>query len=142
MRARCLGGEDSLEEDMATHSSTLAWEIPWTEEPGRLQSLGLPKVGHYSAIQQEQQHTLRLLQHPHKSLPSVNQLVNGSCESSSEQASQFPGPWFPHLGHEMLFLVPCVLAGMEAWDRRLPKTRLAVPLWHKPSLSREGAPRG
>ena len=34
-----LGGEDSLEEEMATHSSILAWEIPWTEEPGRLQSM-------------------------------------------------------------------------------------------------------
>ena len=35
-----LGGEDPLEEEMATHSSILAWEIPWTEEPGRLQSMG------------------------------------------------------------------------------------------------------
>ena len=34
------GQEDPLEEEMATHSSTLAWEIPWTEEPGRLQSMG------------------------------------------------------------------------------------------------------
>ena len=34
-----LGGEDPLEEEMATHSSILAWEIPWTEEPGRLQSM-------------------------------------------------------------------------------------------------------
>ena len=38
---RSLGGEDPLEEEMATHSSTLAWKIPWTEEPGRLQSLRL-----------------------------------------------------------------------------------------------------
>ena len=37
---RSLGGEDSLEEGMATHSSILAWRIPWTEEPGRLQSMG------------------------------------------------------------------------------------------------------
>ena len=36
-----LGWEDPLEKKMATHSSTLAWQIPWTEEPGRLQSLGL-----------------------------------------------------------------------------------------------------
>ena len=35
-----LGWEDPLEEEMATHSSILAWEIPWTEEPGRLQSMG------------------------------------------------------------------------------------------------------
>ena len=41
-----LGWEDPLEEGMATHSSTLAWEIPWTEEPGGLQTTGLPRVGH------------------------------------------------------------------------------------------------
>ena len=39
-QVRSLGGEDHLEEEMATHSSILAWEIPWTEEPGRLQSIG------------------------------------------------------------------------------------------------------
>ena len=40
---RSLGGEDPLEEEMATHSSILAWRIPWTEEPGGLQSLGSQK---------------------------------------------------------------------------------------------------
>ena len=39
-----LGGEDSLEKGMATCSSILAWGIPWTEEPGELQSMGLPRV--------------------------------------------------------------------------------------------------
>ena len=37
---------NSLEKEMATHSSTLAWKIPWTEEPGRLQSIESPRVGH------------------------------------------------------------------------------------------------
>ena len=41
-----LGQEDSLEKEMATHSSTLACKIPWTEEPGRLQSMGSQRVGH------------------------------------------------------------------------------------------------
>ena len=41
-----LGGEESLEEGMATHSSILAWRMPWTEEPGGLQSMGLQRVGH------------------------------------------------------------------------------------------------
>ena len=41
--ARSLGGEDSLEKEMANHSSFLAWRIPWTEEPGGLQSMGLQK---------------------------------------------------------------------------------------------------
>ena len=41
-----LGQEDPLEEEMATHSSILAWKIPWTEEPGGLQSMGSQRVGH------------------------------------------------------------------------------------------------
>ena len=44
--ARSLGQEDPLEKEMATHSSIPAWRIPWTEEPGRLQSVGSQKVGH------------------------------------------------------------------------------------------------
>ena len=45
-QVRFLGQEDPLEKGMATHSSILAWKIPWTEEPGRLQSMGLQRVGH------------------------------------------------------------------------------------------------
>ena len=45
-RVRSLGWEDALEKEMATHSSIPAWRIPWTEEPGRLQSMGLRRVGH------------------------------------------------------------------------------------------------
>ena len=41
-----LGQEDPLENEMVTHSSTLAWKIPWTEEPGGLQSMGSLRVGH------------------------------------------------------------------------------------------------
>ena len=43
---RFLGREDSLEKEIAIHSSTIAWKIPWAEEPGRLQSMGLQRVGH------------------------------------------------------------------------------------------------
>ena len=43
---RSLGQEDPLEKAMAPHSSTLAWKTPWTEKPGRLQSMGSPRVGH------------------------------------------------------------------------------------------------
>ena len=45
-QVRFLGGEDPLEEGMATHSSILAWRIPWTEEPGGLQSIGSQRVRH------------------------------------------------------------------------------------------------
>ena len=41
------GQEDPLEKEMATHSNILAWRIPWTKEPGGLQSIGLQRVGHY-----------------------------------------------------------------------------------------------
>ena len=44
MRVRSLGGEDALEQEMATHSSILAWEIPWTEEFGGIQSTGSQKI--------------------------------------------------------------------------------------------------
>ena len=45
MQVRSLGREDPLEKEMATHSSILAWTIPWTEKPGRLQSMGPQRVG-------------------------------------------------------------------------------------------------
>ena len=46
MQVQPLGQEDPLEKEMADHSSILAWEIPWTEEPGRLQSMESQRVGH------------------------------------------------------------------------------------------------
>ena len=46
IQAQCLGQEDPLEKDMATHSSILTWRIPWTQEPGRLQSMGSHRLGH------------------------------------------------------------------------------------------------
>ena len=45
IRVQSLGREDPLEKEMATHSSTLAWKIPWAEEPGGLQSMGSQRVG-------------------------------------------------------------------------------------------------
>ena len=46
IQVQSLGREDPLEEGIATHSSILAWRIPWTEEPGELQSTGSQRVGH------------------------------------------------------------------------------------------------
>ena len=45
-QVRFLGREDPLEKEMATHSSSLAWKVPWTEEPDRLQYMGLQRIGH------------------------------------------------------------------------------------------------
>ena len=46
IRVGSLGREDPLEKEMAIHSNTIAWKIPWTEEPERLQSMGWQRVGH------------------------------------------------------------------------------------------------
>ena len=55
MQVRSLGQEDPLEEGMATHLSLLAWEIPWTEDPGGLQSIGLQRVRHDLVTKEQQQ---------------------------------------------------------------------------------------
>ena len=56
-RVRSLGWEDPLEKEMAIHSSTIAWKIPWTEEPGRLQSMGSQRVGHNWATSRSRSHS-------------------------------------------------------------------------------------
>ena len=63
MQIRSLGQEDTLEKEMATHCNILAWRIPWTEAPGRLQSIGLYGVGHECsnlAYMHTAQHLIRL----------------------------------------------------------------------------------
>ena len=54
-----LGQEDPLEKEMATHSSILAWEIPWAKEPGGLQSTELQRAGHDFACQSNRAHMLK-----------------------------------------------------------------------------------
>ena len=74
MWVRSLGWEDPLEKRMATHSSILAWEIPWTEEPGRLQSMGSQRVRHSWAINSS------LVYH----------------KSASNWSNLYPKPWYKH----------------------------------------------
>ena len=57
-RVRSLGQEDPLEKEMATHSNIFAWEMPWTEEPGGLRSMGSPRVGYDLVTKQQQLHTI------------------------------------------------------------------------------------
>ena len=61
-RAQSLSQEDPLEKEMATYSSIVAWEIPWTEEPGGLYSMGLQRVGHDLVNKQQQQSLISLNQ--------------------------------------------------------------------------------
>ena len=56
------GGEEPLEDEMATHSSTLAWRIPWTEEPGGLQSTGSPRVGVEKTISSKYSMSIKSIQ--------------------------------------------------------------------------------
>ena len=55
MQIQSLGQEDALEEEMATHANIFAWRIPWTQEPGGLQSMGLQRVGQDLVTKQQQQ---------------------------------------------------------------------------------------
>ena len=72
MWVRSLGREDPLEEEMATHSSILAWRIPWTEEPSGLQSMGSHRVGHDLS-------DLRV--HTHTSIPNSLTIPSLHCSS-------------------------------------------------------------
>ena len=63
MQVRFLDQEDPLEKEVATHSSILAWEIRWTEKPGRQQSMGSQRVGHDRAS--EHTHNLDIVHNPH-----------------------------------------------------------------------------
>ena len=58
MRVQSLDWEDPLEEEVATHSSINAWEIPWTGEPGGLQPMGSQRIGHELMTKQQQQQVL------------------------------------------------------------------------------------
>ena len=59
MQVQSLGLEDPLEEEMVTHSSILAWKIPWTEEPGRLQSIGTTELDATKHIPDKQKKNTR-----------------------------------------------------------------------------------
>ena len=68
-----LGQEDSLEKEMATNSSILGWKIPWTEEPGGLQSRSLQRIRHNLAIKQQQQHPTNISQVKKHVTPLINE---------------------------------------------------------------------
>ena len=81
-----LGWEDPLEKGMATHSSILAWRIPWTEEPGGLQSMGLQRVRHPSSTNTFTFTFYSLHHHVHRSAAWLLGL-------SKQKAGSVPGAW-------------------------------------------------
>ena len=115
---RSLGREDPLEKEMAAHSSTLAWKIPWMEEPGGLQSVGLQRVGHNWATSLK-----RLLSFRHSSVgkeSTCNPGDPGSIPESGRSARE--GTGYP-LQYSWAFLVAQTVknppAMQETWVRFL-----------------------
>ena len=87
MQVPSLGREDSLEKEMASHSSILAWKIPWTEKPGRLQSIVWQRVGHNLVTKQ-----YNTRKHPHKRQPLWQLLpAPGGASSTQDSLPQYPG---------------------------------------------------
>ena len=85
---RSLGWEGPLEEGMATHSSILAWRIPWTEKPGGIQSTGLQRVGHNRATK-----------------PKSTVCI---WQSQSSNSSHHPHPpWYPYICSPCLYFSFC-----------------------------------
>ena len=83
-----LGQEDPLEEGMATHSSVLAWRIPWTEEPGGLQSMGLRRVGHNWVTEPL---------HPHNTICWIKKLIGGETIQRIVVVLMVSPQWVGHL---------------------------------------------
>ena len=78
MWAPSLGQEDPLEKEMATHSSVLAWEIPWTEEPGGLQPMGSQRVRHNWLSKQQQWSITKCRGRPGRVFHSLLSVVNST----------------------------------------------------------------
>ena len=118
---RSLRREDPLEKEMATHSSNLAWKIPWTEEPCRLQSMGLQRVRHDWATSLTHTHCFRWLVYL-----SLEHLILCSVQAAAEETCFpcTPGQ-FHHLTCQMQTGTPC---GQTLTNGRWWKQTDKVPL--------------
>ena len=100
-QARCLGWKDPLEKEMATHSSILAWNVPWTEEPGGLQSLTSRRVRHdfgqnnNRKVQQREQ--CPWVCRPQRGRGCFNQFTHCSFKSPFPPLPLFYSPWSSRL---------------------------------------------
>ena len=112
-----LGQEDPLEKEMATHSSILAWRIPWTEEPGRLQSMGSQRVGHDWATSLS--FTFNSYVTGHTQYYRIHISLNLS------QCSKERNKGYPHFTMEMLALSHTATTTAKVWV--LPKSFVQNP---------------
>ena len=119
MQVQSLGQEEPLERKMATYSNILAWRIPWTEEPGRLQCMGLQRVGHNLATEYPRMHTLpnvwHLTQCPALCRCLINTLTNlWMNEAYSSQDVSLAIPPLPGIEKIALFRPSTVQTGSTA----------------------------
>ena len=156
-QVRSLGQEDPLKKEMATHSSVLTWRIPWREEPGGLQSMGLQSVGHdqvtntHSHLDIQRVSVLPSLVQASPSWASVSPLSKWKCWMQwLLRASQFSFPsggeslpssaWWDYLKQEVKYgylcpffsaecLYPFLLCrpGLSAIEQKIIKRLLSIP---------------
>ena len=107
-RVRSLGQEDPLEKEIAIHSSILAWEIPWMEEPSRLQSMGSQRVGQDWATSL----SLLMIVHSFSQLETCKALLTISLPKNMQAMQIFPQQWSVNLG----ILVTATLSGFMGPD--------------------------
>ena len=127
MWVRSLDQEDSLEEGMATHSSILAWRIPWTEEPGGLQSMRMPRVGHdwvhtYTKSDKELPRTSLVVQRLRICLPMQGPWVQSLIQ---EDATCLRAPKPLHHNYWSLCALEPVCARRQATVMRSPQTAIS-----------------
>ena len=84
IRVLSLGWEDPLEKGVATHSSILAWRIPWTEESGRLKSLGLQRVGHELITEQQQSTAWCHTEASERLFSKLSSSLRGACHALNQ----------------------------------------------------------
>ena len=120
-----LGQEDPMKREMATYSSVLAWEIPWTEEPGRQSSMGLQRVG-YNWVTEKQMHTSMLLYITHYHIRTWNvhlsfcASVFTACVAVETSGSGLPPAWLCRVNPRLRFssvMMSCFLCSSDSgWD--------------------------
>ena len=119
-RVQSLGGEAPLEEGMATHSSILAWRIPWTEEPIRLQFMGSQRVGHDSVTEHKGPGSRELKQESGVHAPPLLRSLGGQQQGGGPVGQQRQRGWS---AHPSMALCAGIVCSSPLW---LPTSEMAL----------------
>ena len=154
-QVQSLGWEDPLEKEKASHSSILAWEIPWTEEPDGLQSLGWQESDVTEHAHTWWTHTVTVLGHSWRTLETIERLLGAMSRVTASDAHPFqlctslgflclpsPAPlWkLPHTPHNSAHIAPMVKLHLNAPEKvpfplpYRPSTLCKLSAWLQPSL--------